>query len=100
LRNQFSQKTSGKTEDRLPQTVRGTGWGNLVADGATAGTTEKGKRVETLMINPLGLDIKASAHIQGIGWVHYGKITKDTTIGTTGKSARLECLRLKGNIEY
>ena len=80
--------------------IQDDGWGNLVADGATAGTTGQGKRMEALIINPLGLAIEASAHIQGIGWVHYGKITKDTIIGTTGQSRRLECLRLKGNIEY
>lgn len=47
-----------------------------------------------------GLDIEASAHIKNEGWKDYSKITKETIIGTTGKSARLECLKLKGNIEY
>jgi len=80
--------------------VQSTGWSAWVADGETAGTTNQSKRVEAIRINPLGMEIEASAHMQDDGWKDYGKITKDTIIGTTGKSARLECLRLKGNIEY
>lgn len=80
--------------------VQSTGWGNLVADGETAGTIGKSKRLEAIKINPLGMEIKASAHMQDDGWKDYGKITKDTVIGTVGESKRLECLKLEGNIEY
>ena len=64
------------------------------------GTTGKSKRLEALQINPLGMDIKAKAHIQGDGWVDYGAITKDTVIGTTGEKKRLECLCLEGDFEW
>lgn len=75
------------------------GWQDWVFDGNTSGTTGKSKRLEAIQIDYKG-DIEAKAHIQDIGWVNYGKITKDTVIGTTGESKRLECLCLKGNIKY
>ena len=45
-------------------------------------------------------EVYAKAHIEDKGWVDYGKITKDTVIGTTGESKRLECLCLKGDFKY
>jgi len=80
--------------------VQDKGWLPYVASGGTAGVTGQSKRLEALRIVPDGLTIEAKAHIQGKGWVDYGKITKDTIIGTVGQSDRLECLLLKGNIEY
>lgn len=80
--------------------VQGIGWTGYVGDGEVIGTTGKSKRLEALQINPLGMDIKAKAHIQGDGWVDYGAITKDTVIGTTGEKKRLECLCLEGDFEW
>ena len=42
----------------------------------------------------------AKAHLQDYGWVDYGTITKNTVIGTTGESRRLEDLCLKGSFKY
>lgn len=76
------------------------GWQGYVGSKETVGTTGQSKRLEAIQIDPLGSTIEAMAHIQGEGWVDYGKITKDTVIGTVGQADRLECLRLKGDFEY
>ena len=52
------------------------------------------------MIDPFGKVISAKAHLQDIGWKDYGIINKNTVIGTTGESRRLEALCLKGDLEY
>jgi len=80
--------------------VQNMGWQRYVASGGTAGITGISKRLEAIQIDPAGLTIEAKAHIQDIGWKNYGKITKNTIIGTVGQSDRLECLQFKGNIEY
>ena len=70
-----------------------------MSNGQTAGTTGKTLRMEALKIDSK-FDVYAKAHIQDIGWVDYGKINKDTIIGTTGQSKRLECLCLNGSFKY
>lgn len=75
------------------------GWTNWKYDGETAGTTGQSKRMEAIRID-YDKDIYAKAHIEGIGWVDYGKININTIIGTTGECKRLECLCLKGNFKY
>lgn len=80
--------------------VEGVGWQSWVGDGETAGTTGISLRLEALRIDA-PFDIYAKAHCQGdTGFRDYGKINKDTIIGTTGESKRLECLCLKGNFKY
>lgn len=79
--------------------IQDLGWQDWKSNGATAGTTGKNLRMEAIRIDSKK-DVYAKAHIQDIGWVDYGKITKDTIIGTTGQSKRLECLCLKGNFKY
>ena len=79
--------------------VQHIGWQSWVGDGELAGTTGQKLRLEALHIDA-PFEIKASAHIEKIGWVDYGTITKDTLIGTTGESKRLECLKFKGNFRY
>ena len=74
------------------------GWQDWKYNGETAGTTGQKKRLEAIQIDfP---DVEAKAHIQEDGWVNYGKITKDTVIGTTHEKKRLECLCLKGAFKY
>ena len=76
------------------------GWQDWVYDGQMAGTTGKAKRLEAIQIDYKG-DVYAKAHIEGDnGWRDYGKINKDTVIGTVGEAKRLECLCLKGNFDY
>lgn len=92
----------GKTaypENRLNYRVhqQSYGWLPVVRDGQVAGITGKSKRLEALKIDLKmpGVKLKASAHIQNIGTVDYGYITRDTVIGTVGKSLRLEAIRLE-----
>jgi len=92
--------TAPATGFRYRGHVQNMGWQRYVASGGTAGITGISKRLEAIQIDPAGLTIEAKAHIQDIGWKNYGKITKNTIIGTVGQSNRLECLQLKGNIEY
>lgn len=79
--------------------VENVGWQGWVKDGATAGTTGKGLRLEAIKIDT-DMEVYAKAHIESIGWKDFGKITKDTVIGTTGQSKRLEDLCLKGDFQY
>ena len=75
------------------------GWQDWKSSGETAGTTGQNLRMEALQID-YDKDVYAKAHIQDIGWVDYGKIDKDTVIGTEGEAKQLECLCLKGNFKY
>ena len=95
-----STTTSLTSGFRYQGHVQNIGWQNYLPAGGTAGVTGQSKRLEAIRINPDGITIEAKAHIQNKGWVDYGKITKDTIIGTTGQKNRLECLLLKGNIQY
>lgn len=75
------------------------GWQEWKYDGQMAGTTGEAKRLEAIRIDYKG-DVYAKAHIEGDGWKDYGKINKDTVIGTVGEYKRLECLCLKGSFDY
>ncbi|MEE3324815.1 MAG: peptidoglycan DD-metalloendopeptidase family protein [Methanosphaera sp.] len=80
--------------------VEGIGWQSWVGDGETCGTTGMSLRLEGLHIDA-PFEIHAWAHCQGdYGFRDYGIINKDTLIGTTGESRRLECLKFKGNFKY
>lgn len=79
--------------------VQDIGWQKWVGDGELAGTEHQSKRMEAIQIDYKG-DVYAKAHIQDKGWIDYGKITKDTVIGTMHESLRLEALCLKGNFKY
>ena len=75
------------------------GWQEWKTDGETSGTTGESRRLEAIQIDA-PFEVYAKAHLQEIGWKDYGKITKDTVIGTTEQSKRLEALCLKGNFKY
>ena len=75
------------------------GWQDWSFDGDISGTTGQSKRLEAIQID-YDKEVYAKAHIENKGWVDYGKINKDTIIGTTGEGLRLECLCLKGNFKY
>ena len=79
--------------------IQDDGWQEWKTEGQVAGTTGRSARMEAIRIDYKG-DVYAKAHIEQDGWVDYGKITKDTVIGTTGQSKRLECLCLKGDFKY
>lgn len=74
--------------------LEGIGWQEWKHDGEMSGTEGEKRRLEAIQID-YDKPIEAKAHIQTYGWVDYGKITKDTVIGTTGEAKRLECLCLK-----
>lgn len=80
--------------------VQNRGWLGERACENISGITGHNLRLEAFKINPLGTEIKAKAHIQGIGWEDYGVIKKDTIIGTVGEGKRLECLCFEGDFEY
>lgn len=80
--------------------IETSGWSEYKGEWETIGTTGKSKRLEAIQINPLGLKIKAKAHIQCDGWVDYDVINKDTIIGTTDQKKRLECLCFEGDFEW
>lgn len=75
------------------------GWQEWKCDGETSGTTGEKRRLEAIQID-FNKEVYVKAHIQKDGWVDYGKITKDTIIGTEHQSKRLECLCLKGDFKY
>lgn len=80
--------------------VQNRGWLGERACENIIGITGHNLRLEAFKINPLGTEIKAKAHIQGIGWEDYGVIKKDTIIGTVGEGKRLECLCFEGDFQY
>ena len=79
--------------------VQNIGWQKAVYDGEMAGTTGKSLRLEAIKID-FNKPVYAKAHIANIGWVDYGKINKNTVIGTTGKGYGIEALQLKGDFKY
>lgn len=96
LSNAISDK---KQKIKYTSHIQNIGWQSWVGDGETSGTTGVGLRLEAIKIDT-SLEVHAKAHIQEKGWVDYGKINKDTVIGTTGEGKRLEALCLKGNFKY
>lgn len=79
--------------------ISGIGWQAWKNNGEVSGTTGKASSIEAIQID-YDKEVYAKAHIEKDGWKDFGKITKDTVIGTTGKSKRLECLCLKGQFKY
>ena len=87
------------TQTRYRVHVQNIGWQDWRNSGEMAGTEGQALRLEAIQIDA-PFEVTAKAHIQDIGWKDYGKINKDTVIGTVGESKRLECLCLKGNFKY
>lgn len=73
--------------------VQNAGWMNEVKNGATAGTTGKGLRLEAFAINYFGPGtIKYQAHIQNYGWT--SERVNGEVLGTIGMSLRLEAFKI------
>ena len=77
--------------------VQSIGWQEAVYNGAVAGTSGKGLRMEALTVTLLNLPVKGgiqyNAHVQSKGWQGWksnGKIA-----GTTGKGLRMEALQIR-----
>ena len=77
--------------------VQGSGWQASVLNGASAGTTGKGLRLEAIKINLSNKNysggIKYSAHVQETGW--QGWVSDGQIAGTIGKSERLEAIKIQ-----
>jgi uncharacterized protein YjdB len=101
--------------------VQGLGWLSWAANGQKAGSASKSLRMEGLEVKlvakgslPADIGIGSfsepiitySAHVQNIGWM--SSVNDDSVAGTTGRSLRLEALKitkpsvqgLTGNIYY
>lgn len=95
----FRVKNKKPTKIKYRSHIQDIGWQAWKKDGELSGTTGQAKKIEAIQID-FSKEVYVKAHIQDKGWVDYGKITKDTVIGTTGQNKRLECLCLKGDFKY
>ncbi len=77
--------------------VENIGWQNYVKNGATAGTSGQGLRLEGINIklenNSISGNIEYCTHVQNIGWQNYVK--NGTMSGTSGKGLRLEAIKIR-----
>jgi len=96
--------------------VQNVGWQDWVRNGAMAGTTGRGLRLEALDVRLVPkaqksgaseglLEVRGQAHVQNIG--NQAWVRSDAILGTSGKSLRMESIRLEldrgiysGGIEY
>jgi hypothetical protein len=89
-----SKATIGVTYDSHVQHI---GWRSYVNDGALAGTTGRGLRLEAVNIKltgdvPAGASITYEAHVQSKGWQK--PVSNGAEAGTTHKSLRLEAVKI------
>lgn len=75
--------------------VQNVGWQGMVGDGAVAGTTGKGLRLEALRFVFPGQE--ARGHVQSIGWQGW-QAGDSTQVGTIGKSLGLEAVQVRSTI--
>ena len=79
--------------------VQNVGWQKYVSDGAMAGTSNKGLRLEGIKIkldkvsDLIPGSVKYSTHIQNIGWQDFRY--DDEMSGTSGKGLRLEAIKIE-----
>lgn len=98
LHGKIAQEVNAKMNNGIKYRVHQQtyGWSGWKNEGEDAGVTGQAKRLEAIQIDPNGKQISVKAHIQGIGWVDYCVVTKDTIIGTTGQAKRLEAIEIHG----
>jgi len=77
--------------------VQRQGWQDFVSQGATAGTTGEGLRVEALKVQLDNTAFEGSvryrAHVQSYGWMSWAK--DGAKAGTTGEGKRIEALQIE-----
>ncbi|PJI06784.1 MULTISPECIES: GH25 family lysozyme [Clostridium] len=77
--------------------VQNFGWLASVMNGAEAGTSGQGLRMEALNINlvnaPADAHIQYQAHVQNIGWQDW--VSDGQEVGTDGKGFRVEAMKIK-----
>lgn len=90
-----SEEQSG-TQLSYQAYVQETGWMEEVAEGETAGTTGKSRRLEGLVINlnkaSVQGEVKYRAHVAEQGWQEWK--TSGSMSGTTGKSRAIEAVEI------
>ena len=80
--------------------VAGIGWQAPVEDGATAGTTGRGRALEDLMVSLSSSDysdgssVQVDAHVSGVGWQGWEEPSPSEG-GTTGQARAVEAVRLR-----
>lgn len=74
--------------------IQDKGWSEWVPNDCIAGTVGQSKRIEAIEIVTEGSKLKATAHIQDLGWQD-AQIGNSIKIGTEGQALRLEALQLE-----
>lgn len=83
--------------------VQNIGWQGERKDGALGGTSGRSLRVEAFRVRlvnqPFSGDIQVQAHVQNIGWQNWvagsSMASKRAMAGTSGRSLRVEALRIQ-----
>ncbi len=75
--------------------VQSIGWQAPVTNGRMSGTTNMGKRLESIKINVSGanLGIRYRTHVQTYGWQNW--VSDGAESGTTGQAKRLEAIMIE-----
>lgn len=76
------------------------GWdGSFLRDGQIIGTEGQALRLEAIwLLPPKGINLKASAYIEGRGWIDYDIPATGGVIGTEGEALTMEALKLDANV--
>lgn len=75
--------------------VQNVGWQDAASDGATAGTTGRALRVESISMtlnSQFSGGVKYNAHVQNVGW--QGEKSDGAEAGTTGKKLQIEAITI------
>lgn len=87
-------KISATENIRYRVHIQDKGWSEWYPNDCIAGTVGQSKRLEAIEIVTEGSKLRATAHIQDIGWEEV-KEGNTIRIGTEGRALRLEALRLE-----
>lgn len=90
----FQEKEDRTGEVSYQGHLRQIGWANWQCDGRMIGSIGQNRRIEALRIKPVN-HMDVTVHIRNIGDKVYKNITKDTVIGTTKQSLRLEAMKIE-----
>ena len=86
-----------KTNITYQTHVQDIGWQSPVYNGASAGTTGKSKRLESINIKVDSQEyaggIEYRTHVQDIGWMDW--VSDGANSGTSGQSKRLEAIQIR-----
>ncbi len=91
----FHDITSGGPGVRYHAHVQNIGWQKEVTNGAVAGTSGKGLRIEAIHIATMGVDggVRYRMHVQNIGWQNW--VSNGAMAGTSGRGLRVEAMQIE-----